>query len=168
MKISSPGFVSFAIIDPAKKMGEEGQYTKYTVSETDDIDTHIGEARRNNFEIRYHYVDIRNNEGGTVPMKLIRTEIPPRYVQPFHIHKNCYELTVVEQGEVSYLEDDLLEREDIERIQKISRILREGDMVFDNEGKRHTVANISDAYVRVLTVQTPKPYTQDFIPDWQQ
>ena len=168
MKIIHPGFTSFAIIDPAKKIKEEGQYKQFFVSETNDPRSIIDDAREKNFEIRYHYTDIRNNEGGSVPVKLIRTEIPPGYIQPFHIHKNCYEITVVERGEVAYIEDDSLEREDIQNVQKASRVLLEGDMVFDDTGKRHTVANFSATYAKVLTTQTPKPYTQDFVPDWEQ
>ena len=167
MKITHPGFVSFAVIDPSKEIQEEGQYTPYVVSETNDIDSIIRSAREKNFEVRYHYKDIKNNEGGSVPVKLIITEIPPGYVQPFHVHKNCYEITIVEQGEVSYIEDDSLAREDICGIKEASKILDEGDMVFDDEGKRHTVANFSSAYAKVITTQTPKPYSSDFNPDWK-
>lgn len=168
MKITSPGFISFAVIDPSKRVQEDGQYTRYIVSETDDMNSIIDDARKKNFEIRYHYMNIKNNEGGTVPVKLIRTEVPPGYVQPFHIHKNCYEITVVEQGEVFYAEDDSLNRDDIQEVRKISEVLKEGDMVFDDSGKRHTVANFSTVYAKTMTTQTPKPYNQDFTPDWEQ
>jgi quercetin dioxygenase-like cupin family protein len=166
MRITSPGFISFAIIDPAKKVKEEGQYKKFFVSETDDFRAIIDDARKKNLEIRYHYTDIENNEGGTVPVRLILTEIPPGHIQPFHVHKNCYEITVVEHGEVSYIEDDSLGNEDRQEIKNNSKVLRTGDMVFDDNGKRHTVANFSDAYAKVLTTQTPKPYAQAFAPDW--
>ena len=168
MKIASPGFVSFAVIDPSKEMQENGQYKKFFVLETSDFQAIIDDARKRSFEIRYHYTDIKNNEGGSVPVKLIRTEIPSGYVQPFHVHKNCYEITIVEHGEVSYIESDSLNREDVQDIKKMSKILREGDMVFDDNSKRHTVANFSATYVKVVTTQTPKPYSQTFTPDWNE
>lgn len=168
MKITSPGFVSFAIIDTSKKVHEDGQYKKFFVSETSDFHSVIESARQKNFEIRYHYMNVKNNEGGFVPFKMIVTEIPPGHIQPFHVHKNCYEITVVQHGEVSYIEDEFLGNEDVQDIKRISKILREGDMVFDDNSKRHTVANFSDVYVKVLTMQTPKPYTQDFAPDWNE
>lgn len=168
MRITSPGFVSFAIIDPSKKIQQDGQYKKFFVAETGDFQAIIDDARKNNFEIRYHFTDNKNNEGGVVPVKLIITEIPPGHVQPFHVHKNCYEITVVERGEVSYIEDDSLSNEDVQEIKNTSKVLRTGDMVFDDNGKRHTVANFSDTYVKVITTQTPRPYAQAFMPDWSE
>jgi hypothetical protein len=166
MKIRHPGFVSFAVIDPSKKINEEGQYKKFTVLEVDNFLDIIADAREKNFEIRYHYNDVKNNEGGTVPVKFIITEIPPGHIQPFHTHNNCYEITVVDCGEVYYVEDDVLDVTDTQGVKKVARLLRERDMVFDDEAKRHTVANFSDKYARLLTTQTPRPYSKDFVPDW--
>lgn len=167
MKITRPGFASFAIIDPSKKVQEEGQYTIFVVAETPDPDSIINEARQRGFEIRYHYTDVENDEGGSVPVRMIVTEIPPGHIQPFHIHENCYEITVVERGEVSYVEHDFLEREDTEKVKEAAETLKEGDMVFDDKGKRHTVANFSSEYTKVITTQTPKPYGLEFKPDWK-
>ena len=60
--LTSSGAQSIAVIDPAQKRGEDGQYTKYTSGEA-DITAIVEQARNNGCEIRWYYTELSTKDG---------------------------------------------------------------------------------------------------------
>jgi quercetin dioxygenase-like cupin family protein len=159
------GAQSIAVIDPAKKRGEDGQYTKYMSSET-DIATIIELARAKGCEIRWYYTELATGQGEAIPLKIIITEIPAGHVQPFHTHENIHEVSVVLKGQITVIDSEDLVEEDQADIKGNGTILNREDVVIESPGFRHTVANFSDQPATFITHQTIRT-DAEFVPDWK-
>lgn len=166
MKISHPGFSNAALINTAKKYGDSGQY-RLLPSSRKNLRTMLGKAKKNKFEVRYDY-DLIKAAGKKLPFRFIITDIPPGHVQPFHTHQNLHEVTIVLDGEVWYIESDKLSEitSDKSELKKKAKKLSEGDLVVDDRIKRHTVANFSKSYVRMITIQSSKKEGANLVRDW--
>lgn len=166
MKVTHPGFSKAAVIDTAKKYGEKGQYQLFSASGK-GLGNILNNARKKNFEIRHDY-DLIKVMGKKLPFRFIITDIPPRHVQPFHTHKALHELTIVLSGEIFYIESDRLsEKTSVKsEIKKNGVKLTEGDLVIDDKIKRHTVANFSRKYARMITIQSAKKEGANLLTDW--
>lgn len=156
------GAQSIAVIDPSKKRGEDGQYTKYPQAD----DSIIEQARDNNCEIRWYYTELATGQGETVPLKVIITEIPAGHVQPFHTHENIHEFSVVLKGRITVIDSVDLVEEDKADIKDNGTVLNGGDAVVESPGVRHTVANFSDEPAVFITHQTIRT-DAEFEPDWK-
>ncbi|MBT6691656.1 cupin domain-containing protein [Candidatus Parcubacteria bacterium] len=162
-----PDAQKVAIIDPRKKMGEEGQYTTHTGSQ-EALETVIGDAREAGMELRYYYTDMSDGNGENVPIKVIVTEIPPYHVQPFHTHSNVHEVSTVLFGEVVAVDSDTLVEANHQEIEEVGTVVKRGGSIIADRGVRHTVANFSDSVAVFITQNVlPLPKGEDFEPDWK-
>ncbi|MEK7515504.1 MAG: cupin domain-containing protein [Patescibacteria group bacterium] len=166
MKITHPGFSKAAIIDTTKKYGDKGQYRLLSSSKK-NLKTALKDAKKNQHEVRYDY-DMMKAGGKKLPFRFIITDIPPGHIQPFHSHKNLHELTIVLGGEILYIESDKLSESKSARkeMKKIGVKLSVGDLVIDDKIKRHTVANYSKSYARMITIQSAKKEGANLVTDW--
>jgi len=159
-----------ALIDPKKKPDEDGQYQLFDLREMSLIDavTFIATAQRENMEIRYYYRELRMQNGKEIPVKIVLTEIPPGHVQPFHTHEEINEVTIVEKGELVVCDSEDLTEENWSGIMEHGRIAGPGDLVREDLGVRHTVANRSQKeYCHIITVQTSRTRDPEkFATDW--
>jgi len=166
MQILLKETLEVAIIDPGKKIGEEGQYLRYSGS-SPSLAEIINDARGKGFEIRSYVENIPSENGGIIPLKYVITEIPPMHVQPFHSHTNVDEINLISSGEVHFIESDTLSEKDIDLIRAQGIVMRDGDVVVSSSGKRHTVANLSDKYAFIIGTISAKNSVHEFKPDWQ-
>ena len=166
MKITRPGFSKVAVIDTAKKYGDKGQY-RLLSSSRKGLKRELTKAKKSKFEVRYDY-DLMKAGGKKLPFRFIITDIPPGHIQPFHKHKNLHELTIVLEGDILYIESDKLSESQSSRnkIKKTGMRLSVGDLVIDDKIKRHTVANFSKSYARMITIQSAKKKGANLIRDW--
>ena len=166
MKITHPGFSAAAVIDTAKKYGERGQYRLLPVPKK-NLKTELARAKKNKFEVRYDY-DLIKAASRKLPFRFIITDIPPGHVQPFHQHRNLHEVTIVLDGRVSYIESDTLSETASHKneLKKKGAELVAGDIVVDDTIRRHTIANFSRAYARMITIQSAKKRGADLVHDW--
>ena len=166
MKITHPGFSKAAIIDTTKKYGEKGQYNLFS-SSAKGLQNILANAKKKHLEIRHDY-DLIKVMGKKLPFRFIITDIPPGHVQPFHKHKALHELTIVLAGEIFYIESNKLSEETSTKseIKKSGIKLTEGDLVIDDKIKRHTIANFSKTYARMITIQSAKKGGTNLITDW--
>ncbi len=154
-----------AIINPRKAVGENGQYHRYDGNHS-GLDRILDHARASGFEIRRYVENIAARDGGIVPIKYVLTELPPMYVQPFHSHHNVDEINLIQFGEAFFIESDTLTEHDIDAIRQTGALLRGGDVVVSESGKRHTVANLSKKYVHIIGTISAKESVTEFKPDW--
>ena len=165
MKITHPGFSKAAVINTTKKYGDTGQY-RLLSAKNEGLKATLATARKNHFELRYDY-DLIKAAGKKLPFRFIVTEIPPGYVQPFHTHRNLHELTIVLEGSILYIESDsLTEGHQKSELKKKGMKLSLGDLVIDDTIKRHTIANFSKTYARVITIQSSKKEGANLVTDW--
>ncbi len=166
MKITHPGFSKAAVIDTTKKYGEKGQYHLFSSSVKGLKNILVG-AKKKRFEIRHDY-DLIKVMGKKLPFRFIITDIPPGHIQPFHKHKALHELTIVLEGEIFYIESDKFSEETSTKneIKKSGIKLTEGDLVIDDKIKRHTIANFSKEYARMITIQSAKKSGTNLVTDW--
>lgn len=166
MKITHPGFSKAAVIDTTKKYGDKGQYHLLSASKK-NLKNDLKQAKKNKYEVRYDY-DLIKAAGKKLPFRFIVTDIPPGHVQPFHKHKDSHELTIVLDGSVSYIESGELSEIISSRsdLKKKGKKLSIGDLVIDDANRRHTIANFSDSYARMITIQYAKKKGTDLIRDW--
>lgn len=162
MKMDFPGFSKVAFIDPKKKFGEEGQYVA-CYPKNKKMTRLIASARKKGMEIRYDYSLL----GDRTPYRFIITEIPPGHVQPFHSHKNLCEMTIVLSGEIFYIESKVLTESSSRSLLKKEgkKLVTEGRVV-DTSWKRHTVANFSKKYAKMITIQSDNTERVSFVADW--
>ena len=166
MLIIKKNLLSIAVIDPLKKVGEPGQYVKYSGKETDFAKI-ILIARFAKKEIRYYYNDLITNGGEAIPAKVIITEVPPGHIQPFHTHDKVYELTVINEGKLTVIDSQALQENDIEEIMRQGESIEKGDMIIEDPGIRHTVMNQTDTYVVMTTIQVARIPFEQFSADWK-
>jgi len=166
MKITHPGFSKTAIIDTTKKYGESGQYRLLSASKK-GLKVELAKARKKKFEVRYDY-DLIRAAGKKLPFRFIITDIPPGHVQPFHTHQNLHEVTIVLSGNVWYIENNTLSEiaSSKNELKRKGVNLSEGDLVIDDKIKRHTVANFSRSYARMITIQSSKKEGTNLVTDW--
>lgn len=166
MKITHPGFSKAAIIDTTKKYGDKGQYRLLSASKK-GLKTDLAHAKKNRFEVRYDY-DLIKAAGKKLPFRFIITDIPPGHIQPFHSHKNLHEITIVLNGNISYIESNKLSEtvSSKNELKKKGVNLSTGDLVIDDKIKRHTVANFSRAYASMITIQSSKKEGANLVADW--
>ncbi len=168
MIIIKGDLLEVAVIDFSKKYGEPGQYIKHSGQDKGiDLIKVISVARLAGKEIRYYYQDLTTSNGEKIPAKVIITETPPGFVQPFHVHDKIHEITRIDQGELFVIESEILKESDLEEIKKQGQTLEVGDMVIEDPGVRHTHLNISDKWTVTTTVQTAKKEFEDFAGDWK-
>lgn len=165
--IIKSNLLRIAVINPLKKVGEKDQYVTYSGKETALI-SKILAARLTRKEIRYYYQDLVTTDGEVIPLKMIITETPPGHVQPFHIHENVHEVTLINKGEMIAIESKTLRESDLEEIKKGGELLKEGDMVIEDPEVRHTHMNASDEYIVTTTIQAARrvPF-EKFFADWK-
>lgn len=154
-----------AIIDPQKRIGEEGQYVRYR-GDYPGLEKILVKARAENKEIRRYVENIVAGDGGIVPLKYVITEVPPGHIQPFHSHSNVDEINLIREGEAYFVESETLSERDIDEIRAKGTQLREGDVVVSEPEKRHTLANLSGKYVFVIGTISAKESVREFKPDW--
>ncbi len=165
------GLMAVAIIDPTKAHGVDGQYRKFE-GLRDAMLARAEEARAEGFEVRLYYRGLENDQGDKVASVIIETWIPPGHVQPFHTHKTLDEVTLVTEGSILAIDSPYMTENDV-RLD-----LRAGDRSFDTvvpthgvvvegPGTRHTVANPTDAYATLVTVQTARMPIDSFPSDWE-
>ncbi|TSC54581.1 MAG: hypothetical protein LiPW30_47 [Parcubacteria group bacterium LiPW_30] len=166
MKITHPGFSKAAVIDTTKKYGEKGQYKLFS-SSSFGLKNILVNAKKKNFEVRHDY-DLIKVMGKKLPFRFIVTDIPPRHIQPFHTHKSLHEITIVISGEIFYIESNKLSEINTSKseIKKNGTKLVEGDLVIDDKIKRHTIANFSKKYARMITIQSAKKTGINLVTDW--
>ncbi len=166
MKISQPGFVKVAIINPKKEYGEKDQYRSFPAS-FKNLSGVLNLAKKNFFEIRHDYYDIKADKE-RLPYRVIITEIPPGHVQPFHLHKNLHEMTIVTEGEIFYIESESFSESEKNKLvfKKKGKKMKTGDLVVDDKGKRHTVANFSKKYAKMITIQSARKNVDIVSADW--
>ena len=165
MQILRKENLAIAIIDPSKKLGDEGQYKRYR-GDNQEIDTILSEARDAGHEIRCYVENIPSGDVGTVPLKYVITDVPPGHVQPFHRHSAVDEINLVEKGEAYFIESETIAEQDKDMIRKEGTLLRAGDVVVSTSGKRHTLANLSDEYAHIIGTISARSSTTEFKPDW--
>jgi quercetin dioxygenase-like cupin family protein len=166
MQILQKESLEVAIIDPRKRIGEEGQYVRYK-GDHPYLDQILDEARTAGLEIRRYVENIAARGGGIVPLKYVLTEVPPMHVQPFHSHTNVDEINLVNSGEIYFIESETLSESDTEQIRELGTLLRAGDVVVSEAEKRHTVANLSDRYAFLIGTISAKDSVAEFRPDWK-
>lgn len=166
MKITHPGFSNAAVIDTTKKYGDKGQYRLLSAS-AKNLKVILANAKKNRFEVRYDY-DLIKAASKKLPFRFIITDIPPGHAQPFHTHKNLHELTIVLEGDVFYVESDELSEITSSRseLKQKGVKLSVGDLVIDDTIRRHTVANFSNTYARMITIQSSKKEGANLVTDW--
>jgi hypothetical protein len=166
MKVTHPGFSKIAVIDTSKKYGEKGQYKLFTAT-TQKLDSMLKIAKKSKFEIRYNY-DLIKTAGKKLPFRFIVTDIPPNHIQPFHSHKNLHELTIVLEGVIFYIESNKLSesKKNEKELKNKGHKLSVGDLVIDDKTKRHTIANFSKSYARLITIQSAKTHNANLVSDW--
>lgn len=166
MKILRRETLEVAVIDPSKKIGEEGQYSRY-IGSYPGLEKILEEARINNFEIRSYVDRISSEDGGVIPLKYVITEVPPMHVQPFHSHTNVDEINLISAGEVYFIESETLMENEIDSIRSQGVFVKSGDAVVSGSGKRHTVANFSNKYALLIGTISAKSSVPEFSPDWR-
>jgi quercetin dioxygenase-like cupin family protein len=164
MKIYKIGSEGIAIIDPHKKMGEKGQYNFFKEDQiSEEI---ISQARKDGLEIRYYNRNIKTVNGEMVPIKIIVTEIPPGHVQPFHTHQKIHEATTVIEGSITVIDSNEIKTEDKKRIENEGVVLNKWETVVEDPEIRHTVANLSQKYATMYTIQSARIPFEEFKEDW--
>ena len=164
MNILKAGYDGVNIIDPQKKKGEDGQCIKLE-GNNPDLLALVMHARKNGMEIRWYYRKIVTSNGIQVPAKVIITEIPSGHIQPWHLHQSIHEISRVDEGRIWAI--DAPETMDREEIAKRGTVLSEGDMVIEDPGVRHTIANLSDEPAILTTVQVANIPFEQFNVDWK-
>ena len=164
MNILKAGYDGVSIIDPRKKMGEEGQCIKLKVDNPDFLEV-VMRARIDGNEIRWYYRKIVTSNGTQAPVKVIITEIPPGHIQPWHTHENIHEISRVDEGQIWVI--DAPETFSREEIVKRGIALSEGDMVVEDPGTRHTIANSSVKPALFTTIQVANIPIEQFNVDWK-
>lgn len=167
MRILRKEVLEVAIIDPKKAIGEEGQYVRYR-EDNPDLDKILESARTSGFEIRRYVENITAADGGVIPLKYVLTEVPPMHVQPFHRHDNVDEINLISGGEIYFIESESLTERNIGQLPKQGILLRSGDVVISERGKRHTVANLSSEYAYLIGTISANGSVSEFKPDWKQ
>ncbi|MCR4276212.1 MAG: cupin domain-containing protein [Candidatus Parcubacteria bacterium] len=155
-----------AVIDPQKRVDEEGQYIRYR-GDYPNLERILTQARADNMEIRRYVENIVAEDGGVIPLKYVITEVPPGHVQPFHSHTNVDEINLISAGEVYFIESETLTEQDVGSIREQGTLLRSGDAVVSSSDKRHTVANLSGAYALLIGTISAKESAAEFKPDWR-
>ncbi len=170
MRIIRRGLLRIAVIDPAKKFGEPGQYVAYDTAKNPKLNAAaiMVAAWCERKEVRYYYHEMLTGGDEPVPAKLIITEIPPGHVQPFHTHLDVHEVTTVVEGELIAIESPDLTEEDWVTIAAKGEILQPGDSVVEDPGVRHTVMNRDpERYCVISTLQVGRVLTPErFESDW--
>ncbi|MBU1202545.1 cupin domain-containing protein [Patescibacteria group bacterium] len=166
MLIIRQGLQGIAVLDHSKELGQPGQYSSYKGDELEDLASIVAAAKTNGFEIRYYYKDLHTSASEIIPTKIIITDIPPMTVQKFHSHQAVHELSVVTDGEIVVIDSDVLNEADVEAIRSQGVALRVNDMVIEDPGVRHSVANLTDSYATFTTVQTARIPFERFEADW--
>jgi quercetin dioxygenase-like cupin family protein len=120
-----------------------------------EIESAVKQAMDNLDEIRWYYWPKYNFE-------IIKTALPPNYMQPWHSHAKIQESTYVIKGKVSIFCKDK-ENEEIE--------LEEGDCIVLKPGKErfHTMKNDTRQYAITLTFKLVELGPKDesrFRKDW--
>lgn len=166
MKLSKPGYSKVAFVDTKKRFGEKGQYTTIA-SRNKRIKHYIASARKAGHEIRYDYYDIEAGKG-MLPYRVIITDVPAKHVQPFHAHQHLHEMTIVSEGEIYYIESDTLSEDTDSKalLKRHGKKLTIGDMIVDDTGARHTIANFSHKSARLITIQSEKKEIKALQADW--
>ena len=169
MLVIRKGFAGLAFIDPSKKHSEPGQFISFSAEQlTGNVNALIAEYVSKGFEIRVYYKEIKTKEGISVPVRVIITYMPPGHVQSFHCHDVLHEVITVDQGEIIAVEDPDLQESNLHGIRLHGEILREGDMVVQSTGVRHTIANLTDLWARTTCVQVGIPSEKKFnAVDWK-
>jgi quercetin dioxygenase-like cupin family protein len=166
MQILQKESLEVALIDPKKKIGEEGQYVRYR-GDHPGLEEILAHARASNLEIRRYVENIAAENGGVIPLKYVITEVPPGHVQPFHSHTNVDEINLINSGEVYFIESETLTEQDVGSIREQGTLLRAGDVIVSSSDKRHTVANLSGSYVLLIGTISAKESAAEFKPDWR-
>lgn len=166
MQALKKGHSGVAVIDPKKRHGEAGQYVKYAPDDP-TLATVVSVARSAGCEVRYYFSDVKTIAGEEIPLKIIVTEIPPGHVQPFHTHETVHEVSVVDEGTITEIESDTLEEVDVVAIKKAGTKLSVGEMVVEEPGKRHTIANFTGEYAKFTTTQSARMQREKFAADWK-
>lgn len=165
MQILRKQVFAVAIIDPSKKIDEDGQYKRYR-GDHPEIENILQSAQEAHHEIRRYIENLPSGADGVIPLKYVITDVPPGHVQPFHQHILVDEVNLIESGEVYFIESETLIESDVEAIRKEGVLLRAGDVVVSASGKRHTLANLSDEYTHIIGTISAKSSTTEFKPDW--
>lgn len=151
-----------ALIDHSKKIGEPGQYR--LLNPADDIDQTLAKARNLGLEIRWYWEGFRTSGGEQVPFKIIRTEIPPGVIQGEHHHLTSHEVSVVESGEIYFVDNTSGQTLTREQILAQGTLVRSGGAITEEPGLNHTVANLLDDRAVFTTYQVIRT-EQEFRPD---
>ena len=161
------GKTKIAIINPAKKFGDAGQYITQEGS-IKDMEMLAVEARRTKKEIRWYYRDLVTAADETVASQIIVTEIPPKHVQPFHTHHTLHEVTLVISGQIAAIDSKFLsENVRFETLKEnAGAILGPMQMVVEGPGTRHTIMNVGEEYALLVTTQTARIPLEEFPHDW--
>jgi quercetin dioxygenase-like cupin family protein len=166
MQILRKDMLEVAVVDPSKKIGEDGQYTRYK-GDHPQLKKILEGAHVRGLEVRKYVEHIAAHTEGIIPLKYVITEIPPMHVQPFHSHTNVDEINLITSGEVYFIESESLAETDVEQLRKQGTLLSAGDVVVSAPGKRHTLANLSDAYAQVTGTISAIAAITEFQPDWK-
>jgi quercetin dioxygenase-like cupin family protein len=164
LNILKAGYEGVAIIDSKKKAGEEGQFVSIA-KDNPDLLTIVMAARMDGKEIRWYYRNLVTYQGKKVPARMIITEIPSGHIQPWHTHESIHELSVVYEGQIVNVEAP--ETMDLDEIAKRGTILNKGDMVIEDPGVRHTIANPFPSRAVFSTVQVANIPIDQFNIDWK-
>jgi hypothetical protein len=154
-----------ALIDPAKKVGEAGQYRRLP-PDYEGLGAVVIAAKVAGLEIRHYYKNLATEAGEIVSSQLIITELPPGHVQPFHTHLKLHEMTIVHDGIIVNIESETLQETDVAEIIERGARLGPGDLVIEEPGKRHTQMNPGTVYAVTYTVQTARIPLEQFPSDW--
>ena len=165
MKVIRQFAQGIALIDPLKKVGEEGQYRRLP-ADYDGLEAVVTAARVAGLEIRHYYKNLATEAGEVVSSQLIITELPPGHVQPFHTHLKLHEMTIVHEGRIVNIESATLQETDLDDIREYGVWLNSGDLVIEEPGKRHTQMNPGTVYAVTYTVQTARIPLEEFPADW--
>lgn len=167
MMIVRKGLLEVAIIDPEKKVGEDGQRLIFR-SGNPELEKVVITAKIKGREIRYYYKDLTTMNGEVLPCKIVVTEIPGGHVQPFHSHEKIHECSIVNEGSIIVIDDDGLLEDDKDRIRQKGIVLNAGDMVIEDPNIRHTIMNHTDVYARFTTTQVARGMLfEKFEGDWK-
>lgn len=168
MKIINPRgeLMKVAIIDPALRHGEPGQYV--AIEETGaELLVAVARARFEEKEIRYYYKELDTEHGEKVMSQIIITEMPPGHVQPFHTHHTLHEIIYVQSGCVVAVETDDLSESDSDKIREQGTLMYPGAMMINEPGGRHTMMNPDvGSWAVTVCVQTARIPLDAFPADW--
>ncbi len=154
-----------AVLDHSKKEGEAGQYGAFGPEHADAFETIIDDARIKGWEIRWYWINITTKGNRErVPFKIIRTEIPPNTIQKLHHHETVHEVSVIEDGELWFYDHEGDEEFKFDNIIQNGYAVRAGEMVIEEPGIPHTVANFSGKRATFITYQVIRT-DEEFVED---